>query len=496
MRRWLTGLAKALGLVLGAAVLAITALLWWPIADPPTPQRHDATLFDGAQIVDVARGTLTEPQQILVQRGRITDMAPRLATLPPRTRRINARGRFLMPGLWDMHSHSWQVSPQLHLPLQLASGVTAVRDMMGCAEASDPLLACHADKARWSAEAVAGTRAGPRFVGDASFFYDDAALSPAAVAARVAADKASGATLLKVYNRLSLPAYRALTDAGRRAGMPVVGHLPKAVPLAEAVATGQRSFEHGRIFIEGCFAGAADWRAGKLDSLPRPQLLRRMLANRDAAGCARTMAAMASMGAAFVPTLVTREEDARAHEAAFMNDARLALADPLSRWAYRDDAAGTTQLYASAADRALLAAALKQAQVDTQAAYRAGVPVLVGSDTIIAGPRLHDEMALLVAAGLTPAEVLRAATLDAARFMGLADDLGSVAVGKRADLVLLTANPLTDIRMTRRIEGVMLNGHWHDPRALTAYVRGQAGHWGNMARMIWGFVTSPASATL
>jgi imidazolonepropionase-like amidohydrolase len=139
---------------------------------------------------------------------------------------------------------------------------------------------------------------------------------------------------------------------------------------------------------------------------------------------------------------------------------------------------------------------LRQAQADTLAAYRAGVPVLVGSDTIIAGPRLHDEMALLVAAGLTPAEVLRAATLDAAHFMGMEHDFGSVAVGKQADMVLLTANPLADIRMTRRIEGVMLNGHWHAPEPLKAYVRDQAGHPGNWARMLWGFLTSPASGSL
>ena len=167
-----------------------------------------------------------------------------------------------MPGLWDMHSHSWQVSPQLHLPLQIAGGVTGVRDMMGCPEESDPLLACTADKRRWSALAAAGRMASPRFIADASFFYEDRGLTPGAIRGRVQADAVRGVAQLKAYNGLSASAYEALIAAGHRAGLPVVGHLPKAVPLDRAIAAGQRSFEHGRIFVEGCFEDTAAWRRG------------------------------------------------------------------------------------------------------------------------------------------------------------------------------------------------------------------------------------------
>lgn len=491
-------LLARIGLVLTGLLLFLVAALLWPPANAPLPARHASLLIDGARIIDVESGTAGDPTRILVRGGRIAAIAPDLAP-PTGAHRVDARGRWLMPGLWDMHSHSFKVSPQLHLPLQLASGITAVRDMMGCPERTDPLLACHADKRRWSAAAAAGTMASPRFIADASFYYEDPSLTPATVKARVAEDRARGARLLKVYNNLPLAAYRTLAGEAQAQGMSLVGHVPKAVPLAEAVARGQRSFEHGRIFIEGCFADAARWRAGHYDKLPRPQLIAHMLGARNHAGCEAIMGGMAARNIAFVPTLVTREEDARAHDPAYLRDPRLVYADPLSRWAFGDDAAGTAAIYAAPKDRALLAGVLQQAQADTLAAHRAGMPVLVGSDTIIAGPKFHDEMGLLVDSGLTPAEVLRAATLDAARFAGLDRDYGSVAVGKHADLLLLDADPLADIGNSRRIAAVILGGHLYDRggvAALLDFVRAQAAHPGNGIRLIWGFLTSPASADL
>lgn len=491
-------LLARIGLVLTGLLLFLVAALLWPPASAPLPARHASLLIDGARIIDVENGTAGDPTRVLVRGGRIAAIAPDL-TAPPGAHRVDARGQWLMPGLWDMHSHSFKVSPQLHLPLQLASGVTAVRDMMGCPERTDPLLACHADKRGWSAAAAVGTMASPRFIADASFYYESSSLTPAMVKARVAEDHARGVRLLKAYNNLPLAPYRTLAGEAQAQGMSLVGHVPKAVPLAEAVARGQRSFEHGRIFIEGCFANAARWRAGHYDKLPRPQLVAHMLGARDHAACEAIMADMAIRDVAFVPTLVTREEDARAHDAAYFRDSRLRYADPLSRWAFGDDAAATVAVYATDGDRALLAGVLRQAQADALAAHRAGIPVLVGSDTIIAGPKFHDEMGLLTDAGLTPAEVLRAATLDAARFAGLDRDYGSVTVGKHADLLLLDADPLADIDNSRRIAAVILGGHLYDRggvAALLNFVRAQAAHPGNGMRLIWGFLTSPASADL
>lgn len=135
----------------------------------------------------------------------------------------------------------------------------------------------------------------------------------------------------------------------------------------------------------------------------------------------------------------------------------------------------------------------------TGQAYRAGVPVLVGTDTANGGFRYHDEMALLVRAGLSPAEVLKAATIDAARYARVDRRFGTIAVGKRADVVLLHANPLTNIANTRRIGAVLIDGRLYDRDRLDAqltFVREQANSVSNWLKLLWGFAASSVSGEL
>jgi hypothetical protein len=398
-----------------------------------------------------------------------------------------------------MHSHSWQASPQLHFPLQIANGVLAVRDMMDCPKDRDPLLACAAEKRRWSAAGGAGALIAPRFIGIASYYFEDPTLDAGDAAARARTYKARGIDFLKVYNRVSRGTYLRLAKEGRALGMPVVGHLPQSVTLDEAIGLGQRSFEHAHLFLRACFARATDHQAGRLAGWSRTRLAEAMAADHDAERCARHFAAMRARGAGYVPTHVTREEDARAGDPAFLHDHRLRYADPLSRWAWRDDAAGTLADYPGAGGRAALGAYFAKGLELTGAAHRAGVPVLVGTDTILAGFKYHDELGHLVRSGLSPAAALRAATIDAARFVGRSRDFGTIEGGKVADLVLLTADPLADIGATRRIAAVVYGGRFYDRARLDAlldFTRSQARHPGSWAKMIWGFVTSPASSDL
>jgi imidazolonepropionase-like amidohydrolase len=200
-----------------------------------------------------------------------------------------------------------------------------------------------------------------------------------------------------------------------------------------------------------------------------------------------------------VPTHVTREEDARATDPAFSGDDRFAYLDPLSRWAWRDDLSGTRSRYPLEAGSRALRAYFDHGLRLTGEAHAAGVGILVGTDTVLGGFRYHDEMAHLVRAGLTPAEVLRAATLDAARYAGEEFSSGSVTVGKRADLVLLDANPLEDIANTRRIRAVVQGGRLYDRGridALLAFVRDEAEAPHNWAKLLWGFARSSVRGEL
>lgn len=492
-RRWL----KVLAIVLLAPPLLFTVALLWPLRAPPLPEAGDNRMIINARVVDVVRGQASEPTTVTIRNGRITSVGEGIAdtALPV----FDAGGRWLLPGFWDMHTHALQLSPQLQFPLMLANGITGTRDMMDCPQATDPLIACVADKRRWTAQAIAGQQVAPRFVQVASFYFEDPSLAPEAAAERARTYSARGVDALKVYNRLHADTYQRLATEAQQLRRPLIGHLPKAVPLDAAVQAGQRSFEHAHLFVRHCFDNAAAWRGGTLDDEDPTALAERMVGGYQHSVCNEAFGVMQASGAAFVPTHVTREEDARARDPAFVDDPRLAYLDPLSRWAWRDDLTATTERYPGLRGEDALKAYFEHGLALTGAAHRAGVTVLVGTDTGLGGFRYHDELQWLRQAGLSQADVLRAATLHAARHLELQASHGSVEVGKVADLVLLDGNPLHDTANTRRVHAVLLAGHLYDRSrldALLAYARAQARSPAVMARLLWGFITSPVSAEL
>ncbi len=492
-------ISKALGLLV-VTVAALAALgIVWPVAQAPLPDPADSRLIVNARIVDPENGTAGAPTSVLIRKGRIAAIGA-LPTGREKLPVLDARGGYMTPGFWDMHAHTFQSSPQLHLPLFVANGVTGMRDMMDCPGEHDALIACLPDKRRWTREVEEGRLASPRIIEVASFYFARSDLRPDEAARLASVYKARGLDSLKVYNELPRATFLRLTDKARRLDLRVVGHLPKAVSLDEAVAAGQSSFEHAHLFVRHCFGRAADWRAGRLARIEPTAVAEAMVRERDPAACARSYAAMRAAGAWFVPTHVTREEDARARDPAFLNDPRLAYLDPLSRWVFvSDDLPATVAEYPGDRGRVALQRYFELGLRLTGEAYRAGVPVLVGTDTAIGGFRYHDEMALLVRAGLTPTEVLRAATVDAARYAGAQERFGTVTVGKAADLVILDANPLADIANTRRIRAVLLGGRLYDRGRLNdllAFVRGQANAPANWIKLVWGYATSSVRSEL
>ncbi|MBH1430054.1 amidohydrolase family protein [Stenotrophomonas maltophilia] len=492
-RRW----PIILAILLLAPPLLFAAALVWPLSAPPLPEPGNSHVIVNARVVDVVHGQVSEPTTVTVRNGTITAIGEDAqdARLPV----LDAVGRWLLPGFWDMHTHAVQLSPQLQFPLMLANGITGTRDMMDCPQATDPLIACVADKRHWSEQAIAGQQVAPRFVQIASFYFEDPSLSPEAATERARTYTARGIDALKVYNRLRADTYLRLATEAQQLHRPLVGHLPRAVPLESALQMGQRSFEHAHLFVRHCFENAAAWRGGTLDGEDPTALAERMVSGYQPALCDEAFGLMQASGAAFVPTHVTREEDARAGDPSFAADPRLAYLDPLSRWAWRDDLQATVMRYPGRRGEDALKAYFGHGLALTGAAHRAGVTVLVGTDTGLGGFRYHDELQWLRQAGLSQADVLRAATLQAARHLQLQASHGSIEVGKAADLVLLDGDPLQDTANTRRIHAVLLAGHLYDrPRldALLVYARSQARSPAVMARLLWGFITSPVSAEL
>nr|WP_295381959.1 amidohydrolase family protein [Pseudoxanthomonas sp.] len=506
MRRSLSWTIRAALAACGVVVAVFAIGVNWPEREIRPARNAGVWMIEHVDVVDVARGQLLRDQSIVWSAGTITDAGPASEVkAPAHARRIDGRGRTLMPALWDMHTHLYAFSPLLDMPLYVAYGVTHVRDLQGCPSADDPFIACAGDKQRWSREALAGERVGPVVIESSSFmangpgmvkrlgdvpdFFDTGTPDQARAFVRHFAGKVD---TIKVYDRIPAPAWRALVDEARKAGMPVVGHRPHAVSAIEA-ARGQRSLEHARFLLHESFDGSDALRA--VAGTPAWHEDRRAMVDRhDPRRADAIFAAMRANGTYYVPTHLTRWVDAYADRAEVREDPALRTLHPLLRRQWREDIDETLARDPSPAARQAYVDFHRKGLELTGRAQRAGVRIMVGTDYIAPGLDVHRELEQLVRAGLTPVEALRAATTTPAEYAGLSHRHGRIARGHAADFLLLDRNPLEDIRHTRRIRAVVFNGAVHDRAALDGIqreVESRAGSWTVACKIIWRFLKHP-----
>ena len=494
----------------GAIIAGLVALFFigvlWP-ADVVVPVRTDTALaIIGVAIVDADEDTLVPNQTVVVRDGRIVAVgdAGNIA-IPPDARVLNGRDKVLMPALWDMHAHVYAVSPLLDLPLYIAHGVTNVRDMQGCSQANDPFIACPEEKREWTKQAEAAQIVGPRIVGSTSFMAngpsildrmpdlpDFFATSTPEEARAFVRHFAGRVDAIKVYDRIPREAYFALIEEAERLGVDVVGHRPHAISAIEA-AQHQKSIEHARFILHESFDGSAALR--KSAGTPRWREDRqRMLDEHDPSAVDEIFSAMREAGTWYVPTHLTRWADAYADTDAVREDPLLRYLHPLLKRQWLEDNDETIASDPSPAARHTYREFYSKGLELSGAAHRAGVKILVGSDYIVAGTDVHRELEQLVMAGLTPAAALRAATSAPAEYFGLEASRGHVLPGYVADLLLLNANPLTDIRNTQKIDAVIFNGNLYaraDLDRLLDHVERRARSWSVGCKILWRFIKNP-----
>ena len=496
-----------------ALSIVLAALLVWPLPKPPEIGVSGNILIRQVAIVDVEAGLLRLRQDVLIRDGQITRIGEAGSIEGQESLiAIDGKEKFLIPGLWDMHTHSTKLSSQYQHPLFIANGVTAVRDLWGCMYEPDPFFACIEDRQSWNRSLANRTGLTPRYMGQSSYQINGGNEVPAGFPdffkARTAEEARelvnhyaeSGVDILKVYTELSPDAYFALVDEARRQGLWVDGHRPIKVSLEDMLAAGQRSVEHARLFLFECYEGADEFRA-----LPSPlsaytgDLQRRLVDGQDEQRCRRLIDQLADSDTWWTPTLQTLRMGALAGEADFRADARLKYIPYLFRkLMWEPDADRMASNGTDASGRNIHGEIYRLAQQHVGQAHAAGAKILSGTDVfdtyVFPGFSTHDELAALVAAGLAPAAALKTATIDAASFSGVEASYGSIAVGKTSDMILLNANPLLDITNTRQIEGLFFNGFYFDRKSLDRlldFAEQQASSVRANLHILWHAVRSP-----
>lgn len=480
-----------LALALAFALALVTGVSGAAAQDPVPAEADRATIaITHTTVIDVVGGRRLPDRTVVVRDGRIASIG--IGAVPRDARVVEGRGKFLIPGLWDMHAHLGAdgVATNVLFPLQIANGVIGIREMTsdcfarpGCAGSMT------IDTVRtWQRGIAAGRIVGPRIIASSpmldgptpTWAYAYPVADAAAARVAVKTFQSRGVDFLKVYSLLPHDAFLALADEARRARLPFAGHVPIYVSALEASNAGMASMEHGHGLQEGCSSRDSSLRAeqGRLidlliaakehNLLVEPiyvEQAHQAFESYDATRCRALFAAFARNHTAQVPTLVLLQSWAHEHDPRRLRDPRYRYIPELLRnsWeAFAD--APQADVPNSRAVRAERLAWIERAIGEMQ---RAGVMILAGTEEggasfIYPGFAIHDELRLLTESGLTPLEALRSATINPARFLHAADSLGSVDVGKRADLVLLDADPLVAIENTTAIRAVIADGRLFD----------------------------------
>ena len=464
-------LAKLLGAIVSAAISAVMTTGQLRVGPPEV--RQPSLALSHVNIIDVVTGSTQRDMTIVVTGSRIVSIQPTNRTRIPSSANVfDASGKYLIPGLWDMHVHAFSFpestialgrrAVEVYFPQFLAAGVTGIRDMGGWVDTVMEV------RRRVQSHEVLG----PRIIAAGRLFGGKNPWAPASPhawvitnpdSARIAVDsmRRAGANFIKVHDLLKRDVYFAIAAAAREFKLPLIGHMRPSVSFAEAIDAGQVGMEHMAIeLVVACAGGGTreandfydQWIKGGWPSFIRGTAT--LWGQRDPAKCDAILMRMKKADVHVTPTLVLRMQDS-----SFLARVNVNHMTPANRVTCES----TVKDWGSVPD------SLRRLYYRTTfdivgMLHRAGVGILAGTDgpgnCLVPGVSLHEELENLVRAGLSPLDALRAATLEPARFMGLTDSLETIKRGNIADLVLLEANPLRDIRNTRLVAGVIADGRW------------------------------------
>ena len=452
-------------------------------------EKQGSLVVTHVTVIDTTGGPPQPDVTVVIRGDRIADMDKSgKLHVPPGSEVVDATGKFLIPGLWDMDVMWYEPD---YLPLFIANGVTGVREAVGYAEHYE-----------WRKKVEAGQLLGPRMVIASRWIegpeppdlWSISVSNESDARQAVINTKNYGADFIRIGGgeTLSRDAFFALADEAKKQGIPLEGALPVSVTMEEASNVGMKSIEEQpsmfgmEMILSACSKREEDllksWRSLATVQTDEwetfwegPQYRAPLLLALDTYDPERAKALFGVLKANhtwLIPTLTGRRNTTFLDDPAIANDPRFQYMSAAERgwWHSSHD----SYVRGMGPEGIALRKRAYQKELEIVGAMRrAGVDFLAGTTTedplfAVAGFSLHDEMGLLVQAGFSPLEALQTATLNPARFLGRERDLGTVSPGKFADLVLLNANPLEDIGNTRKIAAVVYGGKYYDRNALDA----------------------------
>jgi imidazolonepropionase-like amidohydrolase len=446
----------------------------------PTPaMAQEVVAFTNVSVIPMDRERVLPGQTVLVRDGRIVAVGSAASVrVPTGARRVDGAGKFLIPGLADMHAHLLSdaavpdsVAPD-ELRIMLANGVTTARLMIGTPEQFPLRARVASGEIPGPALYLASPQFAGRVYGDSAHFNGRAVATPEQARAAVREVADAGYDFIKLTVLISVPVYEAVIDEAAKRGIRVIGHVDPQVGLARALAAGQQ-IEHLNMYFEAALRDGAPMTASVSDYLIYRPANWESLDWLDDARLDSLGRATAAAGVWSSPTLTFFKLafaigqpdsviEARPDYAVLPDSLRRQMREGRDYFWNNPPSAERRARYIDARNRIV------------RAIHQAGGRILAGSDSpeffLLYGWTLHRELESLVEAGLPPFAALEAATRNPAEWLGTLAESGTVEPGKRADLVLLDANPLEDIRNTQRIAGVMRAGRWYPAAELSRMI--------------------------
>ena len=408
-----------------------------------SPQRKGALAITGATLIDGSGKPAIADAVVVIEGDRIIAAGPRSqVTIPKGASMIDARGKTIIPGLWDMHAHFEQVEWG---PIYLAAGVTTVRDVGNEFE----FVTAVRDAIR------NGRGLGPRMLlagivdGDSPGALGVIrANTPEEARAVVNRYKNAGFDQIKIYSSIKPDILAAITAEAHRLGMTVTGHVPNGMNAVQAVEAGMDQINHIQY----------------LPAVLRPKNFKPQQGvppiDMNSAEVRQTIQFFKEHGTVFDPTVALFE--LLWHP----TDTPIAAFEPGVEKIASELSGPINNMGAPPSSAPLLRARLEQYFAIIGALHRAGIPIVAGTDQAVPGHSLHREIELYVKSGFTPLEAIQAATIVPARVMKLDKEVGTIEAGKRADLIILDANPLDSISNIRKTRSVITGGRLYDTAQL------------------------------